>query len=128
MAITLDAMTGAAPSGAPDYGLRADKTRKGLGYFGEIKLPNGQVATEYSVGVNIDGKDVEIPTLVPTLTEKELDMMVKDIIPNGKDVPESIMQKAAEHARLRMKKGKPVFATPNEGPKPKTVLAGEEEF
>jgi hypothetical protein len=128
MATTIDAMAGAAPTAAPDYGLRADKTKKGLGYFGEIKLPNGQVATEYSVGVNLDGKDVEIPTLVPTLTKKELDMMVKDIIPNGKDVPESIMQKAAEHARIRMKKGKPVFATPNEAPKPKTVLAGEEDL
>ncbi|KKN03162.1 hypothetical protein LCGC14_1110370, partial [marine sediment metagenome] len=54
-----------------DYGQRADGTQKGTGFFGELQLPDGGVATEYSVGVQLKskgGKETEIPSLVPTLT------------------------------------------------------------
>jgi hypothetical protein len=51
-----------------DDTIRADGTKKGTGFLGPLKRPDGMTMTEYSVGVNIDGKDVEIPTLVPTLT------------------------------------------------------------
>ena len=98
--------------GGPErYGKRNDGTAKGRGYFGEIQLPNGGVATEYSVGVEIDGKETEIPTLVPTLTKDELKTMVEDVIPNGKKVPDEIVKKAAEHAKARMKSGLSPFAS-----------------
>lgn len=92
------------------YGLRNDGTTKGAGWLGELKLPNGGVATEYSIGVNIDGKEREIPTLVPNLTQQEIDLMVNDIIPNNKDVPESIVKKAVAHAKSQLQKGEDVFA------------------
>lgn len=93
------------------YGLRNDgKTYKGTGWLGELKLPNGGVATEYSVGVNIGGKEMDIPTLVPTLTKAEQDKMVNDIIPGNKPVPDEILRKAVEHAKKQIAEGKSVFA------------------
>jgi hypothetical protein len=46
---------------------------------------------------------------VPTLTQKEIDLMVNDIIPNNKPIPETIMHKAIAHAKERIKQGKSVF-------------------
>jgi hypothetical protein len=38
-----------------DYGNRPDGSKKGRGYFGEIKRPDGAVSTELSVSVEFDG-------------------------------------------------------------------------
>jgi len=97
---------------AKDWGMRPDGTQKGDGFLGPLQLPGGGVATEYSIGVGFDGKEMDIPTLVPTLTDKELEAMVNDIIPNQKMPPEAIIRKAVEHARDRMAQGLPVFAGP----------------
>jgi len=91
------------------YGERPDGSAKQSGFLGELKLPDGGVATEYSVGVKINGKQMDIPTLVPTLTKSEVDMMVNDIIPNRKRIPDSVMQKAADHAKSRLEQGESVF-------------------
>lgn len=96
------------------YGLRPDGTAKGSGFLGPQQLKDGKVATEYSVGVEIDGKEMEIPTLVPTLTAAERKEMLEDIIPNGKEPPKAIMDKAVAHAEKRLKAGKSVFAEPDE--------------
>ena len=77
-----------------------------------VKYPDGSsgVATEYSVGVNFDGQAMEIPTLVPTLTPEEKNLMLKDIIPGQKKVPDEIMRKAVDHARERIGSGLSPFA------------------
>lgn len=93
-----------------NYGKRADGTNKGSGWLGEIRLPNGDVATEYSIGVGLGGQDMEIPTLVPTLTQEEVAMMRDDIIPNNKPIPDGIKNKAVAHARQMMSEGKSVWA------------------
>lgn len=97
--------------------IRPDGTKKGKGWLGEQKLtmPDGStgVASEYSVqsgAVKKDGKQIDFPSLVPTLTPEEREMMLTDIIPNGKPPPESVMQKAIEHARKRLEGGKSPFA------------------
>ena len=90
-------------------GLRIDGTPKGEGFFGPLKLPNGGIATEFSIGVSFDGKETQIPSLVPTLTEQELNLMLNDIIPNQKEIPSSIIQKAVDHAKLRISEGKSPF-------------------
>jgi len=96
-------------SAAP-YGLREDGTPKGTGYFGVIKLnKNNSVASEYSIGVNINGKETLIPSLVPTLTADEFNLMVSDIIPNNKNVPKQIVAKAAQFARQRIEQNKNPF-------------------
>lgn len=65
--------------------------------------------TEYSVGIEIDGKEIEIPTLVPTLTRKELNHLL-----NGGEPTKAIMDKAYDHAITRIKSGKSPFASKDE--------------
>lgn len=114
-----------APSDKSNRDLRADGSKKGTGYLGvlPIKGPNGEnnVATEYSVGVKINGKQTDIPSLVPTLTKDEQNTMVNDVIPNHKSIPPAILKKAISHAEKRIKEGKSPFAADSESPKPKTV-------
>ena len=87
------------------YELRKDGTKKGLGYFGELKRPDGRVSTELSIGVNIDGKEIEIPSLVPTLSKQEIDHLL-----GGGNPTKEIVGKAVEHARKRISQGKGPFA------------------
>jgi len=95
------------------YGARPDGTPKGSGYLGEIQLPGGSVATEYSVqseAVRQGGQRIDFPTLVPTLTPQEVELMRTKIIPGRMEIPEPIMQKAIAHARSRLSQGKSPFA------------------
>lgn len=92
------------------YGNRPDKTKKGLGYFGELERPDGTgVMTEYSIGVPINGKEMDVPTLVPTLTPDEIRLILH--MQEGEDMPRSIVHKAIDHAHQRLSEGKPIFAT-----------------
>ena len=100
-----------------DYGTRADGTPKGDGYFGKLKRPDGRVSTEISMGVNFDGKETEIPTLVPGLDKNERNYLLNSKLspemwntPTGKN----IAQKAVGHARMRMDKGLSPFAQKGE--------------
>lgn len=114
-----------SPEGAPvqtdmprkvqgKYGLRPDDTPKGDGWLGPIKIvnPDGStgVATEYSFGVRINGKETDIPSLVPTLTPEEVKLMQTDVIPNGKRVPDAIARKAIDFAKARVARGLGVWA------------------
>jgi len=103
-------------AGSGPYGKRPDGTDKGSGWLGELRLPGGGVATEYTMQSDAvkgpDGKRVDFPTLVPTLTRGEIDMMVNDIIPNQKEIPEPIIQKAIDHAKSKIASGRSVFAPP----------------
>jgi len=88
-----------------NYRNRPDGTPKGKGYLGELKLPDGKIATEYSTqsgAVKVNGKQIDFPTLVPTLSRQDVALMQNDIIPNKKPIPEAIMQKAIEHAKMRL--------------------------
>ena len=99
-----------APIAAPvDYGNRVDGTKKGTGFLGEIKMADGRVATEVSVGVNINGKDVEIPTLVPTLSAEQ-----KSFIAGGGDprTRPDIIRAATDYASKRIADGKSPFNEP----------------
>lgn len=88
---------------------RQDGTDKSTGFFGPQETSDGRIMTEYSVGIEIDGKEVEIPTLVPTLTKEELDHLKQ-----GGEPTDSIMDKAIEHAKERMSKGLSPFWTEGE--------------
>lgn len=91
--------------------------RKGLGYFGELKRPDKRISTELSMSVNIDGKETEIPSLIPNLTRFEIDYLLA-----GNKPTEDIIQKAVKYARQRMTEGKDVFAQKGEQyPIPETV-------
>jgi hypothetical protein len=74
------------------------------GFFGEIKRPDGNVSTELSVGFEIDGKEVLMPAMVPTLTKKELDHLI-----SGGEMTDEIADKAYKHGLERMKAKKSTF-------------------
>jgi hypothetical protein len=108
------------------YGNRyGTNTPKQAGYFGELPLQHGGVATEYSVGQTINGKNVEMPSLVPTLSYEEMNAVLNSA-DNGAKLPDSVYQKALEHARQRGMLGmSPFWAIPEkqyERPKPNTLL------
>jgi hypothetical protein len=100
-----------------DYGNRPDGSEKGMGFFGELKRPDGNISTEISVGVGIDGKEIDIPLIVPSLTKKELNYLLSTDIKSKSffnNMPPSIMDKAYEHANTRIKSGMSPFAGPDE--------------
>lgn len=96
------------------WGARADGSSKGMGFLGPLKNANGSVSTELSIGVNINGKDMEIPTLVPTLSRSEVNTVLN--LKEGQKMPEAIVQKAVDHAKQRIAEGKDVFAGDEDGP------------
>jgi len=108
------------PAASPNYGNRSDGTPKGTGFLGELKRPDGTVSTEISVGVNIDGKEMEIPTLIPTLTDAE-----KNSLLNGDKPTKAIVDKAVAFAKQRIAQGKPVFANNNESPTQPVTLSND---
>src|SRR3990167_6606954 len=87
------------------YGRRLDGTSKGEGYFGPLKRPDGGISTELSIGVDFDGQETEIPLLIPTLTQPEIDLLL-----SGEKPTSEIVDKAVSHARMRLKQGKSPFA------------------
>ena len=90
------------------YGKREDGTNKGRGFFGEVPHPGGGISTELSVGMEIDGKETLMPLLTPNLSRKEIDTVLNS--KNVRDLPESLLDKVADHARSRIKSGKSTFA------------------
>jgi len=97
--------TNLSPKRAGIYDKRKDGTPKGRGFLGELKRPDGGVSTELSIGVSFNGKETEIPLLVPTLSKDEVDYLL-----SGKRATDDIVQKAVDHAKGRMASGKSPFA------------------
>jgi hypothetical protein len=93
------------------YGKREDGTNKGLGYFGELKNTSGKYkySTELAVNISIDGKNMQIPTLVPTLNSEEVNYLL-----SGGKATNKILNKAKEFAIGRLKAGKSPFAQEGE--------------
>lgn len=90
---------------------RPDGSRKGMGFLGQMPFHDGRTSTELSIGVNLGGKQTEIPSLVPTLHPDEIQHLLR-----GGEMTPSIVQKAVEHARMRMQQGRPVFADDQDKP------------
>ena len=106
--------------------LRADGTQKGTGYFGVMKRPDGDVSTEISVGVTFDGKEVQIPLMVPTHSKEELDYLLNN--PADKEdlldtpIGKSIMDKAVNFSKQRAAKGLSPFYQEGE---PRQAVPGQ---
>lgn len=104
----MGALTGAGNIPAPpDYGRRPDGSRKGTGWRGELRAGD-YVVTEYSVGVNIGGKETDIPTITPYTTDDELKTILR-CAEKGEPVPDSVVENAVRWARDRRKEGKSPF-------------------
>lgn len=97
--------------GLAPYGLRhSGEGAKGKGYFGELPAKDGSVATEYS----IEDESGEYPSLVPTLTKKQLDYVLKTGLPRGTEETKEVEKKARAYADKRRNEGKSPFAGPTE--------------
>ena len=95
---------------AKDYGKRPDGTKKSEGWLGLQKRPDGEVSSEISVGVEIDGEEVLIPLMVPGLEKMELQWLLSTPVNEvASTVPDSILNKAIDHARKRIKENKSPF-------------------
>lgn len=94
-------------------GRRPDGSPKGMGFLGALPGKDGKVSTELSIRVEINGKEMEAPLLVPTLNKREID----DVLA-GRKLDAAIFQKAIDHARTRIAEGKSPFADVNEGAAP----------
>jgi len=88
--------------------LRQDgSTKSKTGWLGPIQRDDGLTMTEYSIGVEIDGDEIEMPTMVPTLTQDEIEIL--RTLPDGEDVPASIVEKAIDHAMMQRAEGNSPF-------------------
>lgn len=93
-----------------DESSQTDVRRKGKGWLGLKMNRNGEDVSEYSIGVEIDGKQVDVPTLVPTLTKDEIAVVMRNTeSDNPPALPQSIVQKAIDHAKPLLKAGKSPF-------------------
>ena len=97
------------PTEEPTFGNRRDGSDKDSGWLGTIKRPDGNVSTEVSIGVNLYGKEVEIPTMVPGLTDDEIKTLLPLKEDDEKKIPDTIINKAVAHAKKRIASGKSPF-------------------
>ena len=91
---------------------RVDGTKKSSqGWLGPIKNNvTGQIMTEVSMGIGPEDNQKLIPLLVPTLNQKEIEVLQNmEIEGNIKNIPQSIKEKAIQHAKQREEKGLNVF-------------------
>jgi len=91
---------------------RADGSKKSnKGFIGQVKNNvDGGIMTEASIGIEIEGKEVSMPAMVPTLTAKEIEILSNmKIEGNAKNIPRSIINKAIKHAEKRRAEGKSPF-------------------
>lgn len=91
------------------YGERVDGTMKGDGFFGPLKAADGSIMTELSIGVNIDGKETEIPLITPALSQEEISKLLA-----GGEPDEAMVQKSVDFAMNRIRAGKSPFAGPGD--------------
>ena len=89
---------------------RVDGADKGMGFLGLLKNAHGTVSSELSIGVEINGKEIEMPTLVPTLNQQEVDWLMTNPNFQPNELPKSIHDKAMQHAMMRMQQGLSPFA------------------
>lgn len=93
-------------TGRYDDSLRPDGTRKGSGWLGPLEMTDGsgRVMTEYSVGVRVGGREMDIPTLVPTLSREEVNYLRA-----GGKPTRAIVEKARAHAEEQIRAGRSPF-------------------
>lgn len=96
----------------PDYGNRPDGTKKGKGWMGEIKRPDGTVMTEITTGYNIDGKQVNLPLITKYSTKEDIEYLKKADLKDEnflKNAPAGLEKRAIKHAMDRKKAGLSVY-------------------
>lgn len=85
-----------------EYGLRPNGTKKGEGWLGKVfnSQKKDQFSTELTTGVEVDGITMDIPLLLPALTQAEAQHLA-----DGKSATKPIMDKAIDWAMKRRAEG-----------------------
>jgi hypothetical protein len=97
------------------YGLRYSESVydqpqiKGRGYMGAIPTSEGEPMTELSSSFEMNGRVIQHPLIVPTLSTQEVNLLRM----GGEPTPE-IYQKAQQFALGRIQQGLSPFATPQD--------------
>ena len=73
--------------------------------------------------MEFDGKEQEIPLLVPTLSRSEIDRLI-----GGERPDDGMVRKAVQHARGRIAAGKNPFAEDGDAQTPVPDLNDQEQF
>lgn len=90
--------------GIAPYGIRHDGTgAKGKGFLGLLPTPDGSVATEYSMEGDVGGRNMEFPSIVPTLSSAELQGVLSG------NISDDVYRKALAHALMRVNSGQSPF-------------------
>ena len=101
----VDIFEAEAPRRSPDAYRRDGSLKSQTGLIGPIiNKHSGKPMTELSIGVEIGGREVEIPSMVPTLTEEER-ILLQNLRIGVDPMPKSIVIKAKRHAMERIKSG-----------------------
>lgn len=95
-----------------DYGSRPDGSKKGKGYFGELINKQGDVVTEMTVGVNIDGQEVDIPVVNPFMSGEDINTLLN--LPEDKPIPNKLIRSAIDFALYRKQQGLSPYAQSSE--------------
>ena len=86
--------------------LRADgSTKSAQGYLGAFPDKYGKMMTEQTIGVEIDGKEVKMPAIVPTTTPDEIELLGSGNVNWKSPRGQLIQDKAVANYRDRMSKG-----------------------
>lgn len=122
---------GLLEGGNGKYGRRPDGTLKGDGWMGvqnaTDKNGNPIKVTEYSVGVNINGTEMDIPTLIPGMSQADVNRVVQAAA-NDESPPADIVKRATEFAQKRVSAGLSPFKEGKPGGAGLTGPTGNKAF
>ena len=108
----------------PDMYRRDGSTKSEQGFLGPVKnAVTGKTMTELSIGIEINGQEMEVPAMVPTLTPEEIEILrTNDFEGRAQEIPQSIMEKARDHALSRLEQGMNVFYQDGENEQPEPQM------
>ena len=93
------------------WGSRGDGTTKGTGFFGILPASDSKVMTEYGIGFDYDGKEIEVPLINPYQSQAQILEILQ-----GKQPTEEMLDNAWKWGADRLKLGKSPFIESNEKP------------
>ena len=115
-----------------DDSLRPDGTKKDpTGFLGPIENNvTGGIMSEVSMGIGPKDNQKLIPLLVPTLTEEEIEILQNmELEGNVANIPQSIKDKAIQHAQEREEQGLSPFYGSDDVLAPiETVITKDERY
>ena len=93
------------------WGSRGDGTTKGTGFFGILPANNGRIVTEYGMGFDYDGKEIEVPLINPYQSQAQILEVLQ-----GKQPTMEMLDNARRWGADRLRSGKSPFIENNEKP------------